>query len=184
MSEYSQRLKGFRNHLKIDGNNLGEECLGQATLYDNIGNLVSEIKRDARTAKDTMEFVAARLKKDARQNPGKFGIAKITEASLDEAVKTHDDFRAEQQKYTEAQYLADCAAVLLTAAEQRKSMIKDSVSMAIHQLYSSHHDLSKDQHALTRAEGEVNEQDINDLRRSNASAREQENNQESTDVQS
>jgi hypothetical protein len=146
--------------------------------------LVAEIKRDARAAKDTVEFTEAGLKKEARQNPGKFGIAKVTGDSVNEAVRVHDDLVDVKTKYSEAQYLADCAGVLLVAAEQRKSMIKDSVSMAIHQLYSSHHDLSKDQHALTRAEGEVNEQDINDLRRSNASAREQESKQELTDVQS
>lgn len=183
MSDFSSRLTQFRQALRIDGTQLGEECLGQATLYNQIGELVAEIKKAARTSKDTMDFTEARLKKDARANPGLYGIQKTTEPALDEAVKTHQEYRQTQQEYAEAQYLADCANVLLTSAEQRKSMIKDAVSMAIHELYSSHHDLSKDQRGLTKAQGTVNEQDINDLRRKNAKAREDESQQEAdTDV--
>lgn len=182
MSDLSARLQGFRSALRIDGSKLGEECLGQAVLYNQIGELVSEIKRTARTSKDTLDFTEARLKKEARANPGQFGIQKVTEAALDEAVKTHDEYRSAQKEYGDAQYLADCAAVLLTSAEQRKSMLKDAVSMAIHELYSSHHDLSRDQHQLVGAQGDVNEQDVMDVRRANARARELEKQQEATDV--
>jgi len=57
-------------------------------------------------------------------------------------------------------------------------MLKDAVSMAIHELYSSHHDLSRDHHQLTSAQSDVNEQDIMDVRRSNARARELEKQQQ------
>jgi len=181
-TDLSQRLASFRNSLKIDGNNLGGECLGQAVLYEQIGLLVADIKRTARAAKDTMEFTAARLKKEARANPGQFGIAKTTESALEEAVKVHNEYRGVQEKYAEAQYLADCAGVLLMAAEQRKSMLKDSVSMQIHELYSAQHDLSKDQNRLSGAQGDVNEADINNVRRAVAAAREEEEKQEDIDV--
>ncbi len=183
MGELSQRLVGFRTSLKIDGTKLGEECLGQAVLYEQIGQLVADIKRTARTAKDTLDFTEARLKKEARQDPGKFGIPKVTESALDEAVKTHEEYLSAQKEFGDAQYLADCANVLLTSAEQRKSMLKDAVSMSIHQLYSSQHDLTGDQHRLVRATSDVHEQDIVNLRRETAQARQQEIQQEeSSDV--
>jgi len=182
MSDLSDRLTSFRSSLKIDGSNLGEECMGQAVLYEQIGQVVADIKKIARAAKDTMEFTAARLKKEARTNPGQFSIVKITESALDEAVRVHTEYQMAQQDYAEAQYLSDCATVLLAAAEQRKSMLKDSVSLAIHQLYSSQHDLSKSRNQLAGAQGEVHEQDVNEVRRANAAARVDEAQQEEENV--
>lgn len=178
MSQLSERLHGFRDRLKIDGSRLGEECLGQAVLYNQIGELVAQVKYASRIAKDTLDFTEARLKKEARANPGLFGIQKVTESALEEAVKTHDEYRSAQKEYGDLQYLADCATVLLTSAEQRKSMLKDSVSMAIHELYSTQHDLSQDQNQLVSAQAKVNEEDVMNIRRANARARELESQQQ------
>lgn len=178
-AEVRGRLRSFRDALRIDGNNLGEECLGQAVLYEQIGELVAQIKGSTRASKDTLDFTMARLKKEARTNPERFSLTKITEAALDEVVNTHDEVVSAKKEYAEAQYLSDCASVLLTAAEQRKSMLKDSVSLAIHQLYSSQHDLSQDQYKLTAAGSKVNEDDINNVRRAVAVARQNEPENES-----
>jgi hypothetical protein len=104
------------------------------------------------------------LKKDARQNPGKFGIAKITESALDEAIRVHGDYREAVKKYSEAQYLSDCASVLLTAVEQRKSMIKDVVSLTIHELYTAQQDMSSERSSLVKAEAKATEDDIRQVR--------------------
>lgn len=164
MSEYSIQLEAFKKQLPVDRTQLGEECLNQPTLYWQIGELVSGIKSNARIMKDNLEFVTARLKKDARQNPGMFGIAKVTESALDEAIHVHNDYRDAVKKYSEAQYLSDCASVLLASVEQRKSMLREAVSLTIHELYSAQQDMSGDRAALLKAESNVTEDEIRQAR--------------------
>lgn len=170
MSALQDRLRELKARLPIDRTRLGEECAGQAVLFGEIGEFVSELKRDARTAKDFLDLERSRVRKGIRENPGGAGISKLTESALEDAVITHDDYRKALTAYTEAQYLADCANVLITAAEERKSMIKDAVTLYVHEWYSTKDDLAPQKVDLNK----VTEDRINDLRRSSAAQREQE----------
>lgn len=169
MSALQDRLRELKTRLPIDRTRLDEECSGQAVLYDEIGEFVAELKRDARTAKDFLDLERSRVRRGIRENPGSVGIAKLTESALEDAVITHDDYRKALTAYTEAQYLADCANVLMTAAEERKSMIKDAVTLYVHEWYSTKNDLAPQKVELNK----VTEDRINDLRRSSAADREQ-----------
>lgn len=175
-SVLSDRLREFKARLPINRTRLDEECAGQAVLYNEIGEFVAELKRDARTAKDNVEFEHSQLRKKFRENPGAFGIAKLTESSLEDAVVTDPQYRQALSAYAEAQYLADMASTLIAAAEERKSMIKDAVTLFVHEYYSTKDDLAPQKSTLI----EVTEESINKVRRQ--SALDQQNDSHSEDV--
>lgn len=164
MSALQERLRELKARLPINRTRLDEECAGQAVLFNEIGEFVAEIKRDARSAKDLVDLERSRLRKEIRDNPGQFGVAKLTESALEDAVNTHADYRKALTTYTEAQYLADVANILVTAAEERKSMIKDAVTLFVHEYYSTKDDLAPQKTNMTQ----VTEDSINNLRRRTA----------------
>ena len=170
MSVLQDRLRELKSRMPIDRTRLDEECVGQAAMYADIGEFVSELKRDARNAKDFLDLEHSRLRKAIRENPGAYGIAKLTESALEDGVITHDDYRRALQSATEAQYLADCANVLIAAAEQRKSMIKDAVALYIHEYFSTKDDMAPQKVGMRK----VTEERINDLRRGTAVEHEKE----------
>lgn len=161
MSTLQDRLRELKTRLPIDRTRLDEECAGQASLYNEIGEIVAELKRDARTAKDFVDRERSRLRKEIRENPGLHGISKLTESALEDGVNTHPDYIKAQQNYAEAQYLADLSATLVTAAEERKSMIKDAVTLFVHEFYSTKDDLGSAKANMQA----VTEDQINQIRR-------------------
>lgn len=161
MSSLQDRLRELKAKVPIDRTRLDEECAGQAVLYGEIGEFVAELKRDARVSKDFVDQERSRLRKEIRENPQNYGISKLTESALEDAFTTNVDYRKALTAYAEAQYLADCAVTLLTAAEERKSMIKDAVTLYVHEYYSTKDDLAPQKVDMQK----VTESEINNLRR-------------------
>jgi len=161
MSALQDRLRELKTRLPIDRTRLDEECAGQASLYNEVGEIVAELKRDARTARDFVDRERSRLRKEIRGNPGAHGISKLTESALEDGVNTHPDYIKAQQSCTEAQYLADLSGTLAIAAEERKSMIKDAVTLFVHEYYSTKDDLAPQKTNMQQ----VTEDEINRIRR-------------------
>ncbi len=161
MSALQDRLRELKPRMPIDRTRLDEECAGQAVLYNEVGEIVAELKRDARTAKDFVDRERSRIRKEIRENPGAHGISKLTESALEDGVNTHPDYLKACQQYAEAQYLSDLGASLITSAEERKSMIKDAVTLYIHEYYSTKDDLAPQKSNMQQ----VTEDGINRIRR-------------------
>jgi len=172
-----ERLDAIRARMPIDRMRLDEECVHQAAFYAEVGELVSELKRDYRVTKDRADYVAADLRHKARTNPGSFGIMKVTNDAIQDAVTIHPEYIKAQQEFLDAQYLAECASVLLVSAEQRKSMVKDAVSLFVHEYYSTRQDMTPEKNTLSN----IGEEDITNLRRRNATNRETDNSGENVD---
>jgi len=169
-NEIREKLESIRARMPISRERLDEECVYQAAFYAEVGDFVSQLKHEARQAKDRADFVAADLRDKARKNPGSFGISKVTIDAIEDAVVIHPEYQKASKFYLDTQYLADCASVLLAAAEQRKSMVKDAVSLFVHEYYSTKQDLTPERKVMST----VGEQDIVELRRKNAAQRQEE----------
>ena len=164
--EILNKLAEFKKALPINKLDLDGECSRQAPLYTEVGTFVMEIRKQARDAKGHMEFIFSKLKHDIRESPGMFGVSKITGDSVIEAATIHKDYQEAFKEHSTAQYIADCAIIVKEAAEQRKSLIRDAVSLFTHEYYMG----SKDMGA-SKAVGAVSEDQILDHRRRMAAQR-------------
>jgi hypothetical protein len=131
----SDAINDLRGRLQINQFDLENECVNQPELYDEVGQLATEAKSFARSAKDNLDYTRAMVESEIRKNPESFGVVKVTESSVDAAVTIDQRYVDASRKYIDAQRLSDSLSVLQSAAEQRKSMIKDLVSLYIYSYY-------------------------------------------------
>ena len=129
-------IKKIKNRLPIDQFNLNEECIKQPDLYADVGILAAELRDEARKSKDLFDNTCAELKTDIRNDPEKFGIKKVTEGSIAETLILCEKYNTDQDIYREADLISNKVSVLLAAVEQRKSLLRDLISLYIHSYYS------------------------------------------------
>jgi hypothetical protein len=133
---YTKKLDELKSKLPIDKYHLDEECRNQAVLYDEVGDLYVQLKTDARIAKEHLEFVRAKLSMDIRKNPNVYGMSKITEDSVEATIRLQKEFELSNNESIELSGISDSFSILLSSVEQRKSMLKDLVSLHIYQYFN------------------------------------------------
>lgn len=130
-------LKQLRTRLEIDEYALEKECRDQPLLYAEIGELYVEAKGEARLAKEAVDFTKAELDSQIRSNPEKYGVIKITEGAISSAVLRNEEYGYKNKDYLDKQQIVDAFQILLSSAEQRKSMLRDLASLYIYNYYSN-----------------------------------------------
>jgi hypothetical protein len=129
----NEEMKSFRvsvrSRLLIDGYQLIEECKKQPAFYEEVSSELAEIKHAAKKAKAVVEFTKAELERAIRKDPEKFDMVKTTETAIIAAVTIQDEYQDALTKQRDAERLVDSVQACVFAVEQRKSMIRDLVSL-------------------------------------------------------
>ena len=86
--------------------------------------------------KQQLEVLEAKLAKDMRLEPEKFGLAKVTEAAIKEAVIAHDERQKLSSKIVEAKFEREILQYAVTAFEHRKKALENAVSLYLCGFYS------------------------------------------------
>lgn len=161
--EEREVLDGFKSRLSVDPCNLEIECRDQSVLLEEVGEITAEIKRVSRAAKEHLEYIKADLSTRIRKEPEKYDITKITEGAVASAVVLQPEYQKAVEEMLDAMEHADTFSTLLIAVEQRKSLIKDAVSLYIHEYYLSQKLTGEEQNL-----GKVTEEQIAKKRLENA----------------
>lgn len=159
-SETRERLSSLRQRLAIDQYNLEDECVGQPSLYAEVGDLATEARSIAKKAKDSLDFTRADLSFKIRKEPGKYGVEKVTEASIESAVIIQKEYQQAATAVIETQKVADAFGVLQESVGQRKSMLKDLVSLYIYNYYMSKAEMGGEKRQVNEVETEVTQKAI------------------------
>jgi len=166
-----EQLSSLRQRLAIDPYNLEEECVGQPSLYAEVGELATESRSAAKKAKDTLDFTRADLSFKIRKEPAKYGVEKVTEASIESAIIIQQEYQKAAAAVIETQRVADAFGVLQDSVGQRKSMLKDLVSLFIYNYYMSRAEMGGEKRQVNEVEGEVTKDAIMKKRAELASQR-------------
>ncbi len=154
-TDLNQKLVSFRERLTIDQFKLEIECINQPALYAEVGEAASEARTEAKRMKDRLEFVKAELSVKIRKDPETHGIVgKPTEAAIESAIVLQNEYREAINALSKANHIADSLSILQASVEQRKSMIRDLVSLFIHSYYSDQN--QQDMTGDRTAAGKVN----------------------------
>jgi len=154
LEDIRKQLEEFRKQLPIDRDRLESEAAGQASLYESIGSFIMDLKSEARVKKDHLEFVRADIRNKIRANPASYGLLKPTVDAVEDACQVNTEYRAALTDSSDAQHLADAGFVMLEAAGQRKSTLRDVVSLFIHQYYMSSQDMAPEKKSLSKVSEE------------------------------
>lgn len=121
-----------QERLEINRYNLGEECVKQPSFYAEVASELPALHKASKAAKALCDYTKADLELQIRNDPSAFGFPdgkKPTNDAVSAAVIVRDEYQATYQAYLEAEELAKRYEAIVNAVEDRKSMIRDLVTL-------------------------------------------------------
>jgi len=134
--ETKKILNELKGKLPIDQFGLEVECRNQPSLLEEMGEIVAEVKRTAKVAKEHLEYVRAGLSDKIRKNPEICGLVKATETAISSAIVLQSEYQKAFIEMVDAEEEANVFSILLMSVEQRKSLIRDLVTLYVDKYYS------------------------------------------------
>ena len=99
----------FEKDVNIDEQALDVECLEQPRITLQYAKWVADMERKKDRAKERVDVVKAELDKDIRNNPDKYGLAKVTEGAVQNTIILQPEYREAQEAYIKAKHESDIA---------------------------------------------------------------------------
>jgi hypothetical protein len=115
--------------IKIDETALDVEWLEQPTLLLKYTKNAAMRRKILDETKEALDIVKAGVDKKIRTNPDKYGIDKITENAINNAILSNYDFQEANKLYIEAKYEVDIAQSAVNAIYQRKEALENLVKL-------------------------------------------------------
>lgn len=119
----------YEKDIRIDENSLDIEWLDQAQLMYRYAEHSAKCQLDRDRAKVKLDLVKADLDKRIRTHPERFGMEKVTEAAVTNAIISHNDYKEEQEAYLTAEYDANIAQAAVRAFDARKVALENLVRL-------------------------------------------------------
>lgn len=123
--------------LSIDEHQLEREWVEQPSFYFRYASKAAAARRDLDDAKNEQEVVKAELDQSIRDDPSKFGLSKVTEASIVAVIPTEPKYQAAQKAVTRAKYQVAIYDAVVTALDHRKKALEKLVDLHLSNYYSS-----------------------------------------------
>lgn len=127
-------------NLKIDIYRLEQECAENPQQLFDSGNAYVDANYEYSKIKLRKEQLEASLSMQIRKDPKSFGLDKVTENAIAEAVTNHSDMIKAKNDEVEAYYGMEKAKVLRDAISQKSSLLKQEVSLWVTNYYSDAND--------------------------------------------
>ena len=119
----------YEHEMYIDEDSLDIECLDQPALMLKYSRKLAELKQQRDLDKESFDLAVAEIDKEIREDPESFGLSKITEAVVQNTIKTTKKYQSAMKTYLQARYEVDVCQGAVSAVEQRKSMIEALIKL-------------------------------------------------------
>ena len=119
----------YEKDIVIDENALDIEWLDQPKLMLKYTRNSAKMRMLVDKAKQDLDIAKAEADKRIRKRPEKFGLEKITEAAVMNAILIEEGYQEAYALYLEAKYESDMASGAVIAFEQRKSALENMVRL-------------------------------------------------------
>lgn len=123
-------------NLAIDENNLLQEWKGQAALMLDYGIQLADAMQAEDEARAKLAVVAAGLDREIRENPGDYGLPKITEAVVASAVVEQPEHQVATKKANDAHHRVRVLRAAVDALSHRKSTLQGMTDLFLRQWYA------------------------------------------------
>ena len=107
--------------VEIDENNLDRECIRLPSDYLKFAHLSADKKRDVAEAANRLKVVEADIAKAVRDNPGAYGLEKVTEGAIKEIIISKSQKAVRDLR--DAEHQADIAHAVVQALEHKKRAV-------------------------------------------------------------
>ena len=114
----------FERDLRIDETALDVECLEQPGLMFTYGRTAAEARFELDNAKENVDVSEALVDGEVRENPGKFGLSKITESAIKSVIMAEQRCVEARSVYRAAKLESDLTTRATIAMDARKKMLE------------------------------------------------------------
>lgn len=115
--------------LDIDLFALEEEWVQQPTRFFMAGARLAAQRERLDALKSALAVTKADADKEIRDDPERFGLAKITEAAVAHAIANHDEVHGMERKLRDQQYRVHLTAAAVDAYDHRKRALENLVKL-------------------------------------------------------
>lgn len=119
----------YEKDINIDPDGLDTEWLSQPHLMLKYSQHLAEQRKLLDESKQSLDVAKAEADKKIRTNPEKYGIEKITEAVVGNAILIEKGYQQAYTEYLEAKYETDMAQAAVGAFEHRKNALENLVKL-------------------------------------------------------
>lgn len=119
----------FEKDLEIDVDQLDIMAASQGELFFKWAEKATEAKAEVEQAKFRLEICISRISNDVRKNPKDYEVEKVTNDSVDVAVKSTEEYQEAYTEWLEAKKEADLISNAVSAMEQKKRMIESLITL-------------------------------------------------------
>ena len=135
-SSFETALRRLRSRLTIQVDQLEVECSDQAMLFEEAARIKAEIRSSQQRCVLRRDQNRANLGSQIRKNPGEFGIEKITEKAIEEAITNAPESRQIEDELLEIGRNLGLIGAIASSLEQRRTMVSDCVDLYVHDYYT------------------------------------------------
>lgn len=115
--------------LAIDEFRLDVEWINQPKQYHAHAVHLADMRKEWEACKNLLEVTRAETAKSVRSNPEAYGLAKTTEAAINETVPVQADYKNAQQAVVNARHDMEIAQAAVDALEHRKRALEKLVDL-------------------------------------------------------
>lgn len=121
--------KTRRSVTVIDRDKLDEEWLGQAETFEKYARRLADARNEQSILKAEFELRIAELTAAVRINPSRFGLVKVTESGIEQAVILLKEYQEAQRAMIDASHKVDLLKAVVDAMEHRKRALENLVDL-------------------------------------------------------
>ncbi len=122
-------MSNARSEFRISAGCLDKEWLAQPERVYDYCTQLAEAKQQLNQAKATLELVEAEGDRDVRLHPSTYGIDKLSEARIKNAVILTASYRQAYKEVIQAQHACDVLQAAVTALEHKKRALENLVHL-------------------------------------------------------
>jgi hypothetical protein len=126
VSEASDRKDDI---LAINTNKLDEDAAEQPRTLRQWADKLSFAEKRAKLAKRKLRVVKAELSKVVRQSPSKYGIFRVTDTAIEDAVVMMSAYKAEEEELISAELARDLLKNMVISLHERGEEIGNLVKL-------------------------------------------------------
>lgn len=115
--------------LRVRENQLDRDWLDQPELMQEYCERAADARKRVNEAKDALAVVEAEQKREARLHPSRYGIVKLSNDAVNEAVVLTQPYREASRELIEAQHELELIQASVTALEHKKKALENLVSL-------------------------------------------------------
>jgi len=119
----------YEDEMFIDAESLDVELLAQPELVVRYSTQLAEAKAEQALAKEALDYEKAQIDFKVREDPESFGVVKVTENAINNAVLMEASYRLIQTEYNEATRNVNILQGVVYAINDRKSSLENLVKL-------------------------------------------------------